>query len=86
MSIFILTQKKNYNYNMLKKLLLSSNILNTDINLTHKRYSSTNSNQETSKKKVFLAFKSFNYKNICITHKKRHSIFCSNCNRDICSL
>ena len=71
---------------MIKNLSLSSRILNPKYNTDKRRYQSSNERQLSASNNIFLTENSLNTKYQCIIHYKNYSLFCSTCDKNICSL
>ena len=71
---------------MLKNLSLSSRIFNSKYNTEHKRYQSSNTRHLPASNNIFLTENYVNTKYQCNIHHKNYSLFCSTCDKDICSL
>ena len=71
---------------MLKKLSISSRLLNSKYDTEHKRYQSSNTRHLVASNNIFPTDDSLNTKYQCIIHYKNYSLFCSTCDKNICSL
>ena len=71
---------------MLKTISSCYAIFHPKVKSQHKRYLSTNLKNAQNPNNIFLCENSINDKYYCIIHKKKYSLFCSTCNKDICFL